>query len=165
MKLPSLALLLALISCSGSALPPASADNHADEAPTRCAVQPALAAKATPTPKALGCTNRAALAAATEGCNQGDPVQCYLVGVCFAAEISMIGDKDPSRRAGAVAQGKKAFRVACDGGIADGCSVRADLFEDQQTNPASRKEACEDVVRGCNLGRLVNCTECTLFCQ
>lgn len=159
-RVASLLLLLMLSGCGPSTPPAHASEKPSDDAPNKCEPKPALAATAKPTPKALGCSNSAELVTATEGCNKGDATQCYLVGVCFAVEVSMIGDKDPARRAKAIQQGKKAFRIACDGGIADGCDHRAGMTENQQTDPAARKEACEDITRGCQLGKQVDCTEC-----
>jgi hypothetical protein len=160
-RVASLLLLVTMLPGCGSGAPPAHApDGPSEDASNACEVKPALAATAKATPKALGCTDSAELVVATEGCNKGDAAQCYLVGVCFAVEVSMIGDKDPARRAKAIEQGKKAFRIACDGGIADGCDHRAGMTENQQTDPAARKEACADITRGCQLGKQVDCTEC-----
>lgn len=155
-----LLVLLSISSCGGGTPAPAVAESSSEPSSHRCEVNPEIAATAKTTPKALGCSNRAELVAAAEGCHQGDAAFCYQLGVCFAVEVSMVGDKDPTKRSKAIAEGKKAFRVACDGGIADACDHRAGMIEDQQSNPAARKEACEDIRRGCHLGKKVDCAEC-----
>jgi len=119
-----------------------------------------MAAKAKPAPRVLVCSDRIKLTAATDACDKGDAAECYVVGACLAVQISMLEGKDPVQRARAVEQGKKAMRLACDGGIAEGCDNRAGMIENQATDPAARKEACEDIIRGCQLGKQVDCAEC-----
>lgn len=160
MKRTAPRLLLLLLPACGGGTPAPAAVEAPPEAANRCEVKPALAATAKPTPRASSCTSRPELAAATDACNGGDAAQCYVVGVCFIVQVSMIGDKDPVQRARAVEQGKKALRVACDGGIAEGCDNRAGMIEDQATNQAARREACADIIRGCHLGKQVDCAEC-----
>lgn len=156
----SLAFVVLVSACGAGAREPVAAEASSAEPANPCEPQPAMVSKAVATPKVRSCEDRPALAATTEACNTGDAAACYQIGVCFVVVISSLGDKDPARRAEAVRQGKKAFRVACDGGIAEACDNRAGLFEDQQTNPAARKEACRDVLRACQLGKKVDCAEC-----
>lgn len=155
-----LPLVLVLVpACSGGTPAPVAAEAPS-ESENRCEVKPAIAATAKEAPRVLGCSDRGKLTAITDACNGGDAAQCYVVGACLAMEILMLEGKDPVRRARAIEQAKKAMRVACDGGIAEGCDNRAGLIENQATSPAARKEACEDVIRGCHLGKQANCLEC-----
>lgn len=159
-SIKSLFVVLVLSGCGAGTREPAVAEGGGAEPASRCEPQPAMVSKAIETPKVRSCEDRASLEAATAACNGGDARECYQIGVCFTVQVAMLADKDPARREAAVRQGKKAFRVACDGGIADACDNRAGLFDDQATNPAARKEACADVLRACQLGRKVDCAEC-----
>jgi len=153
-------IVLLLSGCGAGTREPTVAEAASAEPANPCEPKPAMVSKAIATPKVRSCDDRASLVAATEACNGGNATECYQVGVCFAVQVSMLGDKDPVRREAAVTQGKKAFRVACDGGIAEACDNRAGMIENQATNPAARKEACQDVIRACHLGKKVDCAEC-----
>lgn len=155
-----LLIVVLLSGCGAGTREPTAAVAPSAEPANPCEPQPAMVSKAIATPKLRSCDDRAALGAATEACNGGDASECYQVGVCFAVVVSALDDKDPVRRAAAVTQGKKAFRVACDGGIAEACDNRAGMIENQATSPAARKEACQDVIRACHLGKKVDCAEC-----
>jgi len=160
MKYQLFVLVMSVVACGGGTPEPAAVEPSTEGAVSKCEPKPALAATAKATPKVLVCDDKEKLPAATDACNGGDPAQCYVVGSCFAMQILMIGDKDPVQRAKAIEMGKKAMRVACDGGIADGCYSRAGMIENQTTNRRAREEACEDVIRACHLGKQAGCMSC-----
>lgn len=155
-----LVLVMSVGACGGGTPEPAAVEPSTEEAVTKCEPKPALAATAKATPKVLVCDDKGELTAATDACNGGDAAQCYVVGSCFAMQILMIGDKDPAQRAKAVVLVKNALRIACDGGIADGCYNRAGMIENQETNRQAREEACEDIIRACQLGKQAGCVGC-----
>ena len=159
MKRLFLVLAASVVACGGGTPDPAPVETPEEEART-CEPKQALVATAKATPRVLGCEDKEKLTAVVDACNGGDPAQCYVVGSCLAMRVLMIGDKDPAERAKAVDMGMKAMRIACDGGIAEGCSNRAGMIENQETDTQARKEACADVIRACQLGKEAACTHC-----
>lgn len=131
------------------------------ETPGNCTPKPEQASKAIAKPQAIGCSDRAQLVELTKACNKSDPTACYQIGVCHTTNALLLSS-DRSKKAKTLAMAKKALRIACDGGLAEGCMVRAGLFEDQKTNAAARKAACADAVRACHLGHKIGCADCVM---
>jgi len=130
------------------------------EAPGNCTPKPELQAKAIAKPDGVLCSDREVLVKTAAACNdKKDALSCYKIGVCHTSN-ALLGDT--SKREKSREMAKKALRIACDGGVPEGCMVRAGLFEDQKKNPLQRKAACADAVRACHLGHRIGCADCVM---
>ena len=148
-----------LSACAGAAVPPPVEPEP--EKPGNCSPKPELQATAIKKPDGVICTDREALVEMVASCNKKDALSCYKVGVCHTTN-ALVFARDPAKRAKTIAQAQKALRIACDGGVAEGCMVRAGLFEEQRNVPAQKKAACADAIRACHLGHKIGCADCVM---
>lgn len=146
-------LVVTLAACGGPSAP-ATTPAELDE-PDRCAAAPEVAATRVAR-TSTGCLNADDLAALESACEAGDPVACDRAVGC---RLSF--DLDPAP--GAVASMRVALRTACDGGIAESCRLRVGVVT--ETGGAMPADACDDLIRGCQLGDESSCFDCGNHCR
>lgn len=165
LRLPGV-LALTLLAACGGAQPAPYVEPDVEGV---CKVDPAVAPGRVSKPASqLNCFDEAAFGAVQTACNDArEPAACFEAAQCLNAAAAMMEPTDPAREA-TVDSGIAGFRVACEGGIAEGCAIYASMAEEEvlaNREHPRRDELlatmCEGYQKACHLGEEFDgCARC-----